>query len=94
MMIQEGNRQMEKRVEEEDIKGLEREIDSAVDRLFVDKKSGVGEKLPMEPIPHDSHVDKKSSLEETLLMEPQMFEVSSEPVMDSPMVEVPNAVSW
>ena len=32
---------MDKMMEEEDFKGLEEEIDDAVDRLFVEKKRGV-----------------------------------------------------
>jgi hypothetical protein len=40
---------MEKIIGEDDIKGLEEEIDSAVDRLFVEKKRSVAESLPMEP---------------------------------------------
>ena len=34
---------------EDDIKGLEEEIDSAVDRLFVDKRGSATEKVSMEP---------------------------------------------
>jgi hypothetical protein len=40
---------MEKIIGEDDIKGLEEEIDSAVDRLFVDKKGGATDKVSMEP---------------------------------------------
>ena len=79
-MIKEGKRRMEKRVGEEDIKGLEEEIDSAVDRLFVDKKSSVTERLSMKPTLSESSIDKKSSLAETLSMESPILEASSEPV--------------
>ncbi len=48
-MTKEGKPTMEKIIGEDDIKGLEEEIDSAVDRLFVEKKSGVAERLSMEP---------------------------------------------
>jgi len=40
---------MEKIIGEDDIKALEEEIDSAVDRLFVEKKSIAAESLSMEP---------------------------------------------
>jgi hypothetical protein len=42
---------MEKMVGEDEIKGLDEEIDSAVDRLFVEKKSGMRENLAMESPP-------------------------------------------
>lgn len=40
---------MEKIIGEDDIKGLEEEIDSAVDRLFVEKKSSVAKDLSIKP---------------------------------------------
>ena len=58
---------MEKRVGEEDIKGLEEEIDSAVDRLFVDKKGSVTERLSTEPALSESSIDKKSSMAEKII---------------------------
>jgi hypothetical protein len=39
---------MEKTIEEDEIKGLEEEIDTAVDRLFVEKKRGLEESLLTE----------------------------------------------
>ena len=39
---------MEKGIGEDEIKGLEEEIDLAVDRLFVEKKRGLKESLLME----------------------------------------------
>jgi hypothetical protein len=42
---------MEKMVGEDEIKGLDEEIDSAVDRLFVEKKSGMIENLTIESPP-------------------------------------------
>ena len=79
-MIKEGKRRMEKRVGEEDIKGLEEEIDSAVDRLFIDKKGSVTERLSTEPALSESSIDKKSSMAEKLSMESPILEASSEPV--------------
>lgn len=47
-----GKSEMEKIFGEEDIKGLEKEIDSAVDRLFVEKKRELSESpLTESPIP-------------------------------------------
>ena len=43
-----GKSEMEKIFGEEDIKGLEKEIDSAVDRLFIEKKRGLAESSLME----------------------------------------------
>ena len=71
---------MEKRVGEEDIKGLEEEIDSAVDRLFIAKKGSVTERLSTEPALSESSIDKKSSMAEKLSMESPILEASSEPV--------------
>ncbi len=61
---------MENRVGEDDIKELEDEIDSAVDRLFVDKKSALTDKLSTGPLPHESPIDKKGTLTEMLSTEP------------------------
>jgi hypothetical protein len=47
-MAKEGKPAMEKIIGENDIKGLEEEIDSAVDRLFVERKRNVAESLSME----------------------------------------------
>ena len=53
---------MEKIIGEDDIKGLEEEIDSAVDRLFVEKKRNVAERLSMEtPISGPSYEPVKAS---------------------------------
>jgi len=48
-MTPKGKPTMEKAIGEDDIKNLEEEIDSAVDRLFVEKKRGVTESVRMEP---------------------------------------------
>ena len=47
-MIAKGNRSMEKPAGEDDLKRLEAEIDSAIDRLFVEEKKGLAESLSME----------------------------------------------
>src|SRR3989304_4367036 len=39
---------MDKVTEEEDFKGLDEEIDDAVDRLFIDNKGGSGKRFSME----------------------------------------------
>lgn len=48
-MRTEGTLKMDKVLGENDIKGLEEEIDSAVDRLFVEKKGGPAESIPRPP---------------------------------------------
>jgi hypothetical protein len=61
-MAKEGKPAMEKIIGENDIKGLEEEIDSAVNRLFVEKKRNVAESLPMEtPISGPSYEPVKAS---------------------------------
>ncbi len=50
---------MEKIVGEEDLKGLEEEIDSAVNRLFVDAKRSGSETLSTEPVLSEAPLDKK-----------------------------------
>ncbi len=71
---------MEKIFGEEDIKGLEEEINSAVDRLFVDKKGSVIERLSTEPALSEPSIDKKSSMAEKLPKEPPTPELSYESV--------------
>ena len=57
---------MEKIIGEDDIKGLEEEIDSAVDRLFVEKKSNVAESLSIElPISEPSQEPVKAFNQES-----------------------------
>ena len=71
--------------EEEDLKGLEDEIDDAVDRLFVDKKGGVTERFSMEPELSESPL--KSPVLETS-MEPSTLEPSTH----SPILEIDDAI--
>jgi hypothetical protein len=54
---------MEKMVGEDEIKGLDEEIDSAVDRLFVEKKSGMRESLTMEPPPSRPSLETVKSVD-------------------------------
>ncbi len=60
-------------MEEEDLKGLEEEIDNAVDRLFVEKKPDRGESLLME----------------SPLVEPPLKPPTLEPSMRPPVLESP-----
>ena len=75
---------MDKIIGEEDLKGLEEEIDDAVDRLFVDKKGGITENFLMESSLLESSL--KSPMEESSnefpILEPSAkpspFELSEE----------------
>jgi hypothetical protein len=59
---------MKKIVGEEEIRGLEEEIDSAVDRLFTEKKSGVTESISIEtPTPEPSYEPVKAVGRESFL---------------------------
>ena len=80
---------MDKMMGEEDFKGLEEEIDDAVDRLFVEKKRGVVESFLMESPtiepPLESRVSEPS-------IKPPTFEPSTkspvfEPAMESLILE-------
>lgn len=60
-MTSKGKPAMDKKVGEEDIKGLEEEIDSAINRLFVEKRGGRAENEMIEPdIPQASYEIKRS----------------------------------
>jgi len=74
---------MEKGFREEDLKELEAEIDSAVDRLFVSKKGTVIEPLPTESPRLEPSTESKAevtgdSLSSLDSMESSIFELSSE----------------
>jgi chemotaxis signal transduction protein len=73
---------MDKLMEEEDLKGLEEEINDAVDRLFVEKKGEVAESFLTEPEPSEPPL--KSSLSK-----PSMKPPASEPLTRSPVLETP-----
>jgi hypothetical protein len=76
---------MDKLMEEEDLKGLEEEIDEAVNRLFVEKKGGVTEKFSM-----DSEISGPPLKSPGL--EPAMRDSTLEPSMASPTLEIDAAV--
>ena len=71
---------MDKVIEEEDFKGLDEEIDDAVDRLFIDNKRGGGKSFSME-----SPVSKTTL--KSLIEEPSTKSPASEPSMEPPPLE-------
>jgi len=80
---------MDKVAEEEDFKGLDEEIDDAVDRLFIDNKRGSGKRLSVE-LPA-LKTSLKSMFEEPSIKsstsEPSMESLPVEPSMESPISE-------
>jgi len=72
-----GNHEMEKGMGENDIKGLEEEIDSAVDRLFVEKKGGISES-----------VSKKSPAREPSYMKEPSYQMEKDIDLESPVSPV------
>jgi len=80
---------MDKVTEEEDFKGLDEEIDDAVDRLFIDNKMGTGKRVSMESpalkTPVKSFIEEPSVKPPT--SEPSMEPPLSEPSMESPTPE-------
>jgi len=71
---------MDKVTEEEDFKGLDEEIDDAVDRLFINNKRGSGKSFSMEsPI-------LKTPLK-SLIEEPSIKSPASKPSMEPPPLE-------
>jgi chemotaxis signal transduction protein len=80
---------MDKIMGEEDLKGLEEEIDDAVDRLFVERKKGVAESFLMDsPV---SEPPLKSPATEPSLKspnyEPSIFEPDLEPSAPEPILK-------
>ncbi len=80
---------MDKVTEEEDFKGLDEEIDDAVDRLFIDNKMGSGKGFSMEsPV---VKTPSKSFIEQLPVKspasEPPMGPTALEPSMQSPISE-------
>ncbi len=73
---------MEKGMGENDIKGLEEEIDSAVDRLFVEKKGGISEAVP-----------KKSPAKEPSYMKEPSYQMEKDIDLENPVspVQPPSA---
>jgi len=85
---------MDKLMEEEELKGLEEEIDNAVDRLFVEKKKGAAESFLMES-PLVEPPLKPSTLEPSTkppVLESPMRPHPLEPSIKSPVLE-PSATS-
>ena len=86
---------MDKMTGEEDLKGLEEEIDDAVDRLFVEKKRGGAESFLMESPPIQPPL-KTPVLEPSIspTLEPSMkspiFEPAREPSLLEPSFEMEN----
>ena len=80
---------MDKVMEEEDFKGLDEEIDDAVDRLFIDNKRGSGKRLSVESPalknPLKSMIEEPSIKSST--SEPSMESLPVEPSMESPISE-------
>jgi len=76
---------MDKLMEEEDLKGLEEEIDEAVNRLFVEKKGGGAERFSM-----DSEISQPPL--KSPVLEPAMRDPTLEPSMASPILEIDDAV--
>ncbi len=76
--------EMNKLMEEEDLKGLEEEIDNAVDRLFVEKKRGRGESFTMES-PLEEPSSKPSPSEPSI--KPPLFEPEVKPLPLEPSIK-------
>src|SRR4030042_3811467 len=79
---------MDKVTEEEDFKGLDEEIDDAVDRLFIDNKRGSGKSLSMESPALKAPL--KSIIEEPSIkpsMEPLPMESSMESPISEPLIQ-------
>jgi len=80
---------MDKVTEEEDFKGLDEEIDDAVDRLFIDNKIGAGRSLSVEsPVlktPLKSLTEAPSTKSRT--SQPSVEPSPLEPSMESPISE-------
>ena len=71
---------MDKITEEEEFKGLEEEIDDAVDRLFVENKRGTANAFSKEPLPPEPSLSLPPS-------EPSMRPSAPEPSLKPPTLE-------
>ncbi|MBM4339009.1 MAG: hypothetical protein FJ110_05660 [Deltaproteobacteria bacterium] len=81
-MSDKEKRMEEKLIIEEDLKGLEKEIDAAVDRLFVEKSG--------EPLKNAAVIPSLSSINETVLeIEPEGIEKEVEWELSAPEPEIP-----
>jgi len=76
---------MDKLMGEEDLKGLEEEIDDAVERLFVEQKGGGVESFLLEP-------ELSGPALKAPVLEPATKHSTLEPSMDSPILEIDDAV--
>jgi hypothetical protein len=70
---------MDKVIEEEDFKGLDEEIDDAVDRLFIDNKMGSGKRVSMESPASKPPV-------KSFIAEPSTKLPTSEPSLEPPLL--------
>jgi len=88
IFLAKGKWEMDKMTGEEDLKGLEEEIDDAVDRLFVEKKRGGAESFLMESPPIEPPL-KTPVLEPSIspTLEPSMKSPIFEPAMEPPILE-------
>jgi hypothetical protein len=86
---------MDKVMEEEDFKGLDEEIDDAVDRLFIDNKRGSGKSFSKESpalkTPSKSIIEEPSI--KSSISEPSMESLVMEPSLESPLSEPLNKPS-
>jgi hypothetical protein len=80
---------MDKLTGEEDFKGLDEEIDDAVDRLFVENKRGVSKSASIEsPLPKPPMKPPASEpFKRATALEPSTEPPSVEPSMESPILE-------
>ena len=85
---------MEKPMGEDELKGLEAEIDSAVDRLFVEETKGLERSLSMEsPISAPSlEIEKPYEVLSAPPREKEKPVVLEEPVLEKPFLEKPSAM--
>ncbi|MEI9477332.1 MAG: chemotaxis protein CheW [Deltaproteobacteria bacterium] len=84
---------MEKPVGEDELKGLEEEIDSAVDRLFVEETKGLAQNLSMEsPVSGPSlEIEKPHEVLSAPPPEKETRVVFEKPVLEKPFLEKPSS---
>jgi hypothetical protein len=82
---------MEKAPGANDLKGLEEEIDSAVDRLFVEEKKGLVESLPVQSPITEPSLEIETPYDVISADSPEMDEplVLDQPVLEKPFSEKP-----
>jgi hypothetical protein len=86
------NEPMEKPMGEDELKGLEEEIDSAVDRLFVEEIKGLAKNLSMEsPVPGPSlEIEKPHEVLSAPPPEKEKRVVFEKSVLEKPFLEKPS----